>query len=233
MNIEITSFSNTFIEYLCGFTCFDADCLMQLMERYFIGATDRGEAIFWHINAENKVTNGHIITMDGETGKVYDGSWYYQDGRPMCLFGAHLLKDYPDKMIALVKEETTAAIMSCLPTPYLWLATGGDILTTDHLLSLEGRTVMMFPDKGEYDGWANAAGAMTGMCVHVSDIMERSRLSFQNVAQAVLNQQPLRPTTEEAVLMRMEAENPCLEQLVNRLDLKVVSVSCAASVRGS
>lgn len=62
------------------------------MKRYPIGATEQGESIFWHINAENKITNGHIITMDSETGKVYDDSWYYQDGRRLvCLVSTYLV----------------------------------------------------------------------------------------------------------------------------------------------
>src|SRR3712207_8093581 len=87
MKTEITSFSSSFFEYLCGFVWFDQDKLQALMKRYPIGATEQYEPIFWHINAENKITNGHIITMDDKTGKIFDDDWYYQDGRPMCLFG--------------------------------------------------------------------------------------------------------------------------------------------------
>ena len=124
MKTEITSFCSSFFEYLCGFVWFDQDKLVALMKRYPIGATEQGEPIFWHINAENKITNGHILTMDSETGKVYDDSWYYQDGRPTCMFGEHLLDIFPNQTVALVTDEMTAAIMSCFPTPYVWLATG-------------------------------------------------------------------------------------------------------------
>ena len=71
MKVEITSFSSSFFEYLCGFIWFDQDKLEALMKRYTIGATEQGESIFWHINAENKITNGHIITMDSETEARY------------------------------------------------------------------------------------------------------------------------------------------------------------------
>ena len=57
------------------------------MKQYPIGVTEQGEPIFWHVNSENKITNGRILTMDSETGKVYDDSWYYLDGRPTCMFG--------------------------------------------------------------------------------------------------------------------------------------------------
>lgn len=58
------SFNNKFIEYLCSFIWFDNDRLVALMKRYPIGATETQEPIFWHVNAEHKITNGHILTMD-------------------------------------------------------------------------------------------------------------------------------------------------------------------------
>ena len=132
MKSEIMSFNSSFFEYLCGFIWFGQDRLEALMKRYPIGATEQGEPIFWHINSENNITNGHILTMDSETGKVYDNSWYYQDGRPTCLFGEYLLDSFPTQTVALVKDEMTAAIMSCFPTPYIWLATGkGKATPTD------------------------------------------------------------------------------------------------------
>ena len=158
MKVEVASYSNTFFEYLRSFIWFSQDRLTAMMEKYPIGATDQGDGstghpIFWHINVAHQITNGHIITMDSKTGKVYDNSWYYQDKQPTCLFGEHLLLDFPDKTVALVKDEMTAAIMSCFPTPYLWLATGKDFATSD-LTSLTGRNVVLFPTRvSTTDGW--------------------------------------------------------------------------------
>lgn len=225
MEVEIVSPNNTFIKYLCSFIWFNQERLMTMMKRYFIGATKQGEPIFWHINAEHKITNGHIITMDGDTGKVYDESWYYQDGRLMCLFGEHLLKDFPDKTVALVKDEMTAAIMSCFPTPYIWLATGKEIITSTDLLPLEGKDVVVFPEKGEYGRWQESVKAVTNMQFHVSDVMERVEGDFYNIAQVVLCQQPLCPTEEEVALMRLEDANPNVTKLIEALDLEVLSVS--------
>ena len=225
MNMEIASFNNTFFEYLCSFIWFDPDRLMAMMRRYLIGATEQREPIFWHINTEHKITNGHVITMSGDTGKVYDDSWYRQDGRPMCLFGEHLLKDFPDKTVALVKDEMTAAIMSCFPTPYVWLATGkGDVTPTD-LLPLKRRAVIVFPEKGEHDKWQETLRTVPDIHFHISDVMEKSQGDSHDIAQVVLSQQPLRPTEEEAALLRMEATCPNLRQLVEALDLEVMRMS--------
>lgn len=229
MKVEVASYSNTFFEYLRSFIWFSQDRLTAMMGKYPIGATDQGDGstghpIFWHINVAHQITNGHIITMDSKTGKVYDNSWYYQDKQPTCLFGEHLLLDFPDKTVALVKDEMTAAIMSCFPTPYLWLATGKDIATSD-LSSLTGRTVVLFPDKGEYDRCIEIAADVANIQLHVSDAMEKTQGDFLNIAQMVLSQQPLCPTQEEVMLMRMEEANPNIALLIKAFDLEVVGVS--------
>ena len=225
MKTEITSFSSSFFEYLCGFVWFDQDKLEALMKRYPIGATEQDESIFWHINAENKITNGHIITMDSETGKVYDDSWYYQDGRPTCMFGEHLLGAFPSQTVALVTDELTAAVMSCFPTPYVWLATGKEQATPSDLLPLVGKSVVVFPDKGEYCKWQEMLQAVSNLQFHISDVIEKAQGNCHNIAQMVLSQQPLRPTEEEAALMRMKDANPNIALLVDSLDLEVVDVS--------
>ena len=217
MKTEITSFSSSFFEYLCGFVWFDQDKLEALMKRYPIGATEQGESIFWHINAENKITNGHIITMDSETGKVYDDSWYYQDGRPTCMFGEHLLGAFPSQTVALVTDELTAAVMSCFPTPCVWLATGKEQTTPTDLFPLVGKTVVVFPNKGEYNKWQEMLQAVPNLQFHLSDVMENVQGDCHTIAQMVLSQQPLRPTEEEAALMRMEDANPNIALLVKAL----------------
>ena len=225
MKAEITSYKSSFFEYLCGFIWFDQDRLEALMKRYPIGATEQGEPIFWHINSEHKITNGRILTMDSETGKVYDDSWYYQDGRPTCLFGEHLLGTFPTQTVALVKDEMTAAVMSCFPTPYVWLATGKEQATPSDLLPLIGKSVVVFPDKGEYSKWQEILKAISNLQFHISEVMEKAQGNCHTIAQMVLSQQPLRPTEAEAALIRMENANPNLALLVKALGLEVIGFS--------
>ena len=230
MKAEITSFNNSFFEYLCGFVWFDQDRLKALMKRYPIGSTEQGEQIFWHINSENKITNGHIITMDSETGKVYDDSWYYQDRRPTCLFGEHLLDSFPTQTVALVTDEMTAAIMSSFPTPYVWLATGKEKATPTDLLPLVGKSVVVFPNKGEYSKWQETLQAVPNLQFYISDVMEKVQGDCHTIAQMVLSQQPLRPTEAEAALMRMEDANPNIALLVKALGLEVVGISPTSDI---
>ena len=224
MKAKMTSFDNAFFKYLCGFVWFDQDRLEALIKRYPIGATEQGEPIFWHINSEHKIINGRIITMDRETGKVYDASWYYPDGRPTCLFGEHLLETFPSQTVALVTDEMTAAIMSSFPTPYVWLATGKEKATPTDLLPLVGKSVVVFPDKGDYSKWQETLQAVPNLQFHISDVMEKTQGDCHTIAQMVLSQQPLRPTEAEAALMRMEDANPNIALLVKALDLEVVGI---------
>ena len=225
MKVEITSFNSSFFEFLCGFIWFDQDKLQALMKRYPIGATEHYEPIFWHINAERKITNGHIITMDSETGKVYDDSWYYQDGRPTCMFGEHLLGAFPSQTVALVTDEMTAAIMSSFPTPYVWLAIGKEKATPSDLLPFEGKSVVVFPNKGEYSKWQEMLQTVPNLQFHISDVVEKAQGDCHTIAQMVLSQQPLRPTEAEAALMRMEGASPNLTLLVKALDLELMGFS--------
>lgn len=230
MKAKMKSFDNAFFKYFCGFIWFDQDRLEALMKQYPIGATEQGEPIFWHINSENKITNGRILTMDSETGKVYDASWYYQDGRPTCLFGEHLLDSFLTRTVALVKDEMTAAVMSCFPTPYVWLATGKEKATPTDLLPLAGKSVVVFPDKGEYSKWQETLQAVPNLHFHISDVMEKAQGDCHTIAQMVLSQQPLRPTEAEATLMRMEDANPNIALLVKTLCLEVVGISPTSDI---
>lgn len=225
MNAEIRSYKSSFFEYLCGFIWFNQDRLEALMKQYPIGATEQGEPIFWHINSENKITNGRILTMDSETGKVYDDSWYYLDGRPTCMFGENLLGTFPRQTVALVTDEMTAAIMSSFPTPYVWLAIGKEKATPSDLLPFEGKSVVVFPNKGEYSKWQEMLQTVPNLQFHISDVVEKAQGDCHTIAQMVLSQQPLRPTEAEAALMRMEGASPNLTLLVKALDLELMGFS--------
>lgn len=114
--------------------------------------------------------------------------------------------------------------MSCFPTPYVWLATGKEKATPTDLLPLAGKSVVVFPDKGDYNKWQETLQAVPNLLFHISDVMEKVQGDCHTIAQMVLSQQPLRPTEAEAALIRMEDANPNLALLVKTLDLEVVGI---------
>ena len=85
--------------------------------------------------------------------------------------------------------------------------------------------MVVFPNKGEYNKWQETLQAVTNLQFHLSDVMEKVQDDCHTIAQMVLSQQLLRPTEEEAALMRMEDANPNIALLVKALNLEVVGVS--------
>ena len=99
MKAKITSFNNSFFEYLCGFVWFDQGRLEALMKRYPIGATEQGEPIFWHINSEHKITNGRILTMDSETKSMMPAGTTQTGDRLACLVSTCSIASPPRRLL--------------------------------------------------------------------------------------------------------------------------------------
>ena len=76
-----------------------------------------------------------------------------------CFFGEHLLKQDPDKPVALVEGESTAIVCSAYWDKYIWLATGGSTgcrwYEPDMMDVCKGRDVILWPDTGKYDDWSS------------------------------------------------------------------------------
>lgn len=75
-----------------------------------------------------------------------------------CLFGEHLLKLEPFKIVAIAESEKTAIIASMHLPNYIWLAAGGmEGLTVEKCKVLAGRTVRLYPDVNAYAKWHTKA----------------------------------------------------------------------------
>ena len=102
-----------------------------------------------------------------------------------CLFGEHLLKEQPEKPVALVESEKTAVICAGLMPKYVWLATGGKSCVNDRLLVLAHRKVVAFPDVDGYQEWTEklakyndlssvTPGLTRGLDITVSPLLQQS-----------------------------------------------------------
>ncbi len=103
-----------------------------------------------------------------------------------CLFGEHLLKQFPNKSVAVVESEKTAIIASHYCPDFLWLATGGlSNLTPQKLSILKNRKVMLFPDINAYDLWKIKADAIKKqfptMQLSVSSYLEKKASAYDKV----------------------------------------------------
>ncbi len=163
------------------------EVLKRLLEEYRLGATRDGSVIFWQIDRTGKVRTGKVMQYNPEDGHRIKGgqtsavNWIHsilkkqrvlaEDWQlSQCLFGEHLLKTHPDKVVVLVESEKSAVIGSAIFPDYVWLATGGKSqMREEKLRVLSGRTVLLFPDADAYAEWKQRAESMYFCKVVVSD----------------------------------------------------------------
>ncbi|MEI8046803.1 MAG: DUF6371 domain-containing protein [Bacteroidota bacterium] len=102
-----------------------------------------------------------------------------------CLFGEHLLNEYPSNPVALVEAPKTAIISALYyglpesPTALLWLAVyNKKTLTVDKCKALAGRKVVLFPDLNAFKEWNTRTqelkAKIPGTKFIVSDLLERN-----------------------------------------------------------
>jgi len=232
------------------------EVLTRLLEEYRLGATRDGAVIFWQIDRNDKVRTGKVMQYNPEDGHRIKGeltsavNWIHsilkkQQVLPeewqlsQCLFGEHLLKSNPGKVVVLVESEKSAVIGSAIFPGYVWLAAGGKSqMREEKLRALTGRTVLLFPDADGYAEWKQRAGSMTFCRAIVSDIIERNvtpkqRADHIDIADWIIYQiqeGKLMCTANhlveaEKILQQMIEKNPVLQKLIDDLDLVLVGAS--------
>lgn len=153
-----------------------------------------GAAVYWQVDHLGNVKAGKVMLYDPTTGKrrkdVRSTSFVHfeQTGRNaaelnvgQCLFGEHLLKNWPmDQPVAVVESEKTAMIAAALVPSILWVAVGSvGAFTLAKLQALTGRRVLAFPDLSRDDSaftkWRERTVEIGPLfdAVHVSDLLER------------------------------------------------------------
>jgi len=135
---------------------FDVDKVDRTFKRYQVGTSNkwRRSTVFWQIDSNENIRSGKIMCYDSITGKrdKKKFNWHkVPDGFKMeqCLFGAHLLANFPQNCdVGIVESEKTALICDiALNGKMLWLATGGlQGLNKDKLLEFRSRNIFLFPD---------------------------------------------------------------------------------------
>ena len=148
--------------------------------------------IFWQRDIEGRVRTGKIMVYDEVTGKRIKDSdsigWVHaimrREGElpegwelTQCLYGEHLLKDNPDKIVAVVEAYKTAHVGSILIPDMVWVATDSlHGLTAERLAPLKGRMVLLFPDEGKgYEIWSERIPQIAkevGFTYRISAFME-------------------------------------------------------------
>jgi hypothetical protein len=147
--------------------------IRETLWTYCVGGWRDGRVVFWQIDHDGVPRAAKLMKYlpDGHRDKERHPGWIYnQEGcREACdpdnheivkpLFGAHLLKRYPEAVVNIVESEKTALIMANFYGQIdrqLWIACGG--LKHLHLESMQplidqGRTVWLWPDKDGQKEW--------------------------------------------------------------------------------
>ncbi len=158
-------------------------------EDYQIGATQVGKfqqqgVIFWYIDHEGRVCDGKMMWYGSDGHRTGGVNWVSSQMRKArridadstskkCLFGEHLLPQYPDRPVAIVESEKSAIFCSCFYPQYVWLATGGcGGLNAEKVEVLKGRHVVIFPDSGKLEDWRLRLKDVTGLDYRFVDALE-------------------------------------------------------------
>ena len=147
----------------------------EVAEMYRLGVTKYGEAIFWQIDENTGIRDGKIMKYrkDGHRDKEnpYSISWvssklfrkemYEEDDWEVrrCLFGLHLMNQYPHAEVHIVESEKTAVFCSIFfgePEKHLWMATAGKGNLSKEILQpliAARRTIALHPDRDGMEDW--------------------------------------------------------------------------------
>ena len=172
-------------------TLFDPVVIEGLIDEYRLGVARNGSVIFYQLDIQGRCRTGKIMQYDPETGHRIKNenvpgriTWVHSLMKKLeqlpeswelsqCLFGEHLLTEYPDKPVALVESEKTAVICAGLMHKFIWLATGGKSQINDRLLVLKGRKVVAYPDVDGFQEWTEKLARYEELHITVSPILQQ------------------------------------------------------------
>ena len=171
----------------CLMRMFRPEAVEWVAEEYRIGAYSMGDnddcTVFPNIDIHGRVCNlkvQHYETNPSSPRFAHSdkgscfwlGSIWAREGRlpkdarfqSRCLFGEHLLMRYPSTMAVLV-ESPKNALFGALYCPSLtWVATGNKtMLCREVLQPLQGRDVIVIPDRDAIADWSAAIARMADL----------------------------------------------------------------------
>ena len=132
-----------------------------------------GSVTFWYIDVDKNIRSGKIMQYNRLNGKRVKEpkplvTWVHRVLKlndfnvQTCLYGEHLLNEFPDKTVAIVESEKTAIVASIKYPRILWIASGSlSNLTARRCEVLKGRNVLLYPDVGAEDRWIEKANQLS------------------------------------------------------------------------
>ena len=179
-----STFWKWFTTEVASLLSLSAEQIQQVYDNYLIGATRKGNVIFWQIDRHGHVHGGHIMQYQVNGHREGFQGWTHtpliREGLLptdwtlyQCLFGEHLLSLRLDAHVCLVESEKTALVMAAFLPEYIWLATAGSSgLQPERVDCLRGRRVTVFPDSSCYEKWSHQMKLTSGIDYNVSRHLE-------------------------------------------------------------
>lgn len=168
---------------------FGQEVVSKLIVHYRIGSSNKwpGATVFWQIDENGRVRTGKVMLYTNEGKRVKRPFPHVTFAHKLlkspnyelaqCFFGEHLLKEFPNRPVAIVESEKTAIICSVYFPDFVWLATGGKNgvgwSKSEVASSLNSRDVILFPDLGAFEDWKHKALSVQCKSIRVSDLLEK------------------------------------------------------------
>jgi hypothetical protein len=146
----------------------------EAFDLYQVGTSKAygGAPIFWQFDEVGRCHGGKIMGYNAETGKRVKEpqaqiTWAHSLLKiepfnfKSVLFGLHLAEQNKDATINIVESEKTALVCAIQMPDRLWMATGGiQNLVFSKLHPIRKRHIVLHPDLGAYDVWAQKMEGM-------------------------------------------------------------------------
>ncbi len=205
---------------------------------YFVGTFEdyRGNySSFPSIDRLNRVCRAKLIRFNRATGNRLKGD-YDTSSLPAKLklkedfqykqifFGEHLLRQFPNKPVAIVEAEKTAIIARLCFPEFVWLGSNSKTwLKTERLQRLDNRQIILYPDADGFELWQSIASDANkqGLTVKVSSLIENHATATQktdgyDLADYLIQQQGEINETNEFI----DSYNSKLKMVLNDESLK-------------
>lgn len=218
----------------------------RIFRLYKVGTSKKwgGATVYWQIDWHGRVRSGKIMLYNSSDGhRVKEPhsyvSWVHSElhldnfNMKQCLFGEHLLPQYPSKPVVIVESEKSALLATHFMPDFIWLATGGihGCFKEESIKVLKNRSVMLCPGLGAFEAWKTKIPMLSNVCskVIISEHLELVATEEQRKSGLDIADFLLMTETPVMALQRMIKRNPCIGTLVERLQLEVVGFYKAES----